>query len=121
MHEDDDPVFCPILQFLALAFADQAFATDDLRSAKQLQNARVQPPLNCQIFQWKDSILDIPVFRQPVQVAEGVRTSPDRAWQYDHFHPSLKTLGLATGFREIISIYAIRRETGNVMNGMEQK
>lgn len=119
MHEDDDTVFCPVLQFLALAFADQAFATDDLRLAKQLQNARVQPPLNCQIFQWKESILDIPVFRQPVQVAEGVRTSPDRAWQYDQFHPSLKILGLATGFREIISIYVIRRETGNVMNGME--
>lgn len=119
MHEDDDPVFCPVLQFLALAFADQAFATDNLRSAKQLQNARVQPPLNCQIFQWKELILDIPMFRQPVQVAKGMRTSPDRTWQYDHFHPSLKTLGLATGFKEIISIYVIQRETGNVINGKE--
>lgn len=119
MHEDNDPIFCPVLQFLALAFADQAFTTDNLRSAKQLQNAQVQPSLNCQIFQWKESILDIPVFCQPVQIAEGVRTSLDCAWQYNHFHPSLKILGLATGFRKIISIYIIQWETGNVMKGIE--
>lgn len=35
---------------------------------------------------------------------------------YDHFHSSLKTLGLATGFQHVISPYVIRRETGNVMN-----
>lgn len=119
MHEDDDPVFCPVLQFLAIAFADQAFAADDLQLVEQLRNTRVEPPLRCQIFNWKESMLDVPVFRQPVQVAEGLRTSPDRAWKYEHFHPSLKTLGLATGFKEIISIYVIRRETGNVMNGKE--
>lgn len=62
MHEDNDLVFCPIFQFLTLAFADQAFATVYLRSAKQLQNVRVQPLLNCQNFQWKESILDILVF-----------------------------------------------------------
>ncbi len=120
MHEDDDPVFCPVLQFLAIAFADQAFAIADLLSPEQLQNARVQPLFHCQIFQWKESILDIPVFCQPIQVTEEMRTSPDRKWQYDNFHPSLKTLGLATGFKEIISIYLIRQETGNIMNGIEQ-
>ena len=59
---------------------------------------------------------DITVLRQPIHVAEGTRTSLDRAWKYEQFHSALKTLGLATGFKEPISVYVIRRETGNVMN-----
>lgn len=104
MHEDDDPVFCPVLQFLATAFADQAFAAKDLQSVDQLDNVRVSPPRRCQIFRWKESIQDIPVFRQPIWVAEETRTLPDRAWKYEHFHSSLRSLGSATGFREIISV-----------------
>ena len=119
MHEDDDSVFCPILQFLAIAFADQAFAAADLQSVEQLRNVRIQPPLRAQIFHWKESMKDIPVLRQPIHVAEGTRTSLNRAWKYEQFHSALKTLGLATGFKEPISVYVIRRETGNVMNGMK--
>lgn len=43
MHEDDDPVLCPIFQFLAIAFADQAFAANDSQSVDQLDNERVSP------------------------------------------------------------------------------
>lgn len=78
MLEDDDPDFCPGLHFLAIAFANQAFATEDLQSIDQLDNVRMSPPLRCQIFHCKESIQNVPVFRQPSRVAEGTRTSPDR-------------------------------------------
>lgn len=45
----------------------------------------------------------------------------DYAWQYNQFYFFLKTLSLATKFREIISIYIVQQETGNVMNNIEQK
>lgn len=77
MHEDYDPVFCPVLHFLATAFADQAFTAEGLQSVDQLDNVRVSP-LRCQIFHWKESIQNVPVFRQPIRVAEGIQTSPDR-------------------------------------------
>lgn len=103
MHEDDDPVLCPIFQFLAIAFADQAFAANDLQSVDQLDNVRVSPSslpdFSFFIFHWDQSMQNVPVFRQPIQVAEGIRISPDRAWTYENFHSSLKTLGLATGFQ----------------------
>lgn len=40
-------------------------------------------------------MLDIPMFRQHVQFDKGTRTSPDRAWKYEHLQPALKALGLA--------------------------
>ena len=76
---------------------------------------RIQPPLHCQIFHWKESIKDTPVFRSPTGAAEGVQTSSDRPWKYAHFHSALKILGHATGFKDTISSYVIKRETGNVM------
>ena len=78
MHENDDPVFCPILQFLAIAFADQVFETADLQFIEQFRNVRIQPLFRCQIFRWKESIKNILVFRSPTGVAERVRTSSDR-------------------------------------------
>ncbi|KAI9765002.1 MAG: hypothetical protein M1840_007924 [Geoglossum simile] len=120
IHEDDDPAFCPVLQFLALAFADRAFEASNLQSAQDLRRVRIDPPLMCQIFHWKESILDIPVFRQAKRVVGGIMTSPDRAWQYDSFQPSLRILGKATGFKHPITVYSIRRETGNIMNAVSE-
>ena len=59
-------------------------------------------------------MLDIPVFRQAKRGVGGIATLPDRAWQYDSFQPSL---GKAT-VRHPITVYGIRRETGNIMNGV---
>lgn len=64
-------------------------------------------------------MLDIPVFRQPVQVGKGMRTSPDRACKYKIFQRALKALSLATRFKQVISVYVIRRATGSVVNGMK--
>lgn len=36
MYKDNDPVFCLLFPFLAIIFADQAFAIANLRSLKQL-------------------------------------------------------------------------------------
>lgn len=53
-------------------------------SVSQLDNVQVNHHLKCQNFQWKDEMLDTPVFRQPVQVGKGMRTSPDRACNLHH-------------------------------------
>lgn len=47
---DDDPVFGPILQFLAIAFSDQAFDAHSLHSVEQLRTVRVEPPFRCPDF-----------------------------------------------------------------------
>lgn len=61
--------------------------------------------------------MDIPVFRQPVKTVVGTRTSPDLAWRYEDFCSFLRTLGFATGFEDIITVYVLRQETGNMING----
>lgn len=34
------------------------------------------------------------LFRHHVQFDKGARTSPERAWKYEHLQPALKALGL---------------------------
>lgn len=69
---------------------------------------------------WRDEILDVPIFREPVKKVKGVRTSPTLAWKYKSFQRALSTLGRAAGFKHEISAYVLRRATGNVINGMER-
>lgn len=101
MHEDDDPVLCPFLHSLATAFSDRAFAAEDLQSAEQFQRVRVEPSLRCQIFHWKESMLDVPGSRQSVKTAQAVRTSSDRAWKYERFRLSLKPWVLRPAFKTL--------------------
>ena len=114
LHESIDLVSCAVLQFLALAFADKAFDADFYVS--KLSDVRVSHNHRSQIFPWRDEILDIPVFREPVKEVIGVRTSPTLAWKYDSFQRALSTLGRAAGVQHEISAYVLRRATGNVMN-----
>lgn len=52
---------------LRIAFADNAFAAVGF-SVNKLDDMR---PLKCQLFHWKDEMLDIPMFRHHVQVERG--------------------------------------------------
>lgn len=55
------------------------------------------------------SLLKLPRVRGPRRIVPG---------EMKDFRSSLKTLGLAIGFQDIITVYVIRPETGNMMNGM---
>ncbi|KAI9763324.1 MAG: hypothetical protein M1840_000589 [Geoglossum simile] len=116
-HEDTNLVFCPITLFLALAFADKAFAAPGLTSPEQLFALKVLPGLHEQRLPWKESILNVPVFRRSIRSEDGIRVSPNQALPYFDFHYSLKQLGRATGFLQTITTYCIRRATGNAIDG----
>lgn len=98
VHEDDDPVLCQFSSFLQSRSPTKLLPPTIYNLLISLTTCE-WAPLRCQIFHWEESMQSVPVFRQPIQVAEGIRTSPDRAWKYENFHSSLKSLGLATGFQ----------------------
>ena len=117
-HEDTNLAFCPITHFLALAFADEAFAAPDLVSPEQLFKLNVIAGLNEQPLPWKKSMRNIPLFRRSVRTKDGVQILPDQALPYSTYHPSLTRLGFATGFSEITTTYCLRRATANAVNGI---
>lgn len=62
-------------------------------------------------------MMDMPVFRAPVQTSKGAQTSPDEALTYSRYHEWVKRLGEETGFVQVLTTYCLRRATGNAING----
>lgn len=110
----------PILQFLAIAFADQAFAANDLQSVDQLDNVRVSP----------SSLPDFSLGGINAKCScvssthSSCRRNTDLArscveiWKLSLLS---KEFGSCDWISGIISVYVIRQETGNVVNGPQQK
>lgn len=60
-------------------------------------------------------MLDVSMFRESKQITQGFRTSFDEALIYGKYHDWVKRLE-ETGFVQIMTIYCLRRATGNVIN-----
>ena len=54
--------------------------------------------LNCQPIPWKEDILDVPLFRTPMQTSRGCTIAADTALFYDKYYEWIKRLGEETGF-----------------------
>jgi hypothetical protein len=75
-HErDDNLVFCPILYVLALAFADNAFASEWINCLEDLEAFQVPSHLQSLLLSWKESMLEVLVFRRAVSEGGQIVTS----------------------------------------------
>ena len=99
----------PIMFFLPLAFADHAFK--DIASVDQFWNIRPPSGTKQFEFQWRDSILDEPVFRY---ITKGNVT--DEPWHTGQMYSQLKVLVQAAGYRKgSITIHTLRRGFANAI------
>jgi len=73
--------------------------------------------MKAMLVHWKPSMLKIPIFRQVVQTAEGFQTSKWKCLPYSAYNHYLDRLGWETGFPEKLTHYAMRRGTGNAVDG----
>ncbi|KAI9855621.1 MAG: hypothetical protein M1824_005948 [Vezdaea acicularis] len=113
-HERDDHLaFCPILLFLALAFADEAF--EDVSSPEALNRIRVPPCREAIQFRWKNSMLNIPIFRQTESTVNGPRISPTRALPASDYAAYLGKLSLSAGLERKVTPYCLRRGGANAI------
>ncbi|KAL9049391.1 MAG: hypothetical protein Q9162_007245 [Coniocarpon cinnabarinum] len=116
-HErEDNLTMCPILHMLALALADEAFEAG-IRSVEDIYRLRVTGGRNSLELRWKESMLDVPVFRRLVSSKEGITTSSTRALTYNVFNKSLRDLGQRAGLRWPLTPYCLRRAAGNALDG----
>ena len=91
-----------------MAFADDAFEAPDLTSPGRLYNLQVERGLRQRRVTWKESVLDTPLFRD----------SEGRALRYSVLAHQLRNLGKATGFKEVLTSYCLRRGTANSISGV---
>jgi hypothetical protein len=88
-----------------------------LQSAEPFFTTKLKNPMKAMLVHWKPSMLKIPIFRQAVQTAEGFQTSKWKCLPYSTYTHYLDRLGWETGFPEKLTHYAMRRGTGNAVDG----
>ena len=113
---DTNPLFCIISHIISLACDDDAYLFPNI-NPKTVLTLGVLKGLNCQPIPWKEDILDVPLFRAPVQSSRGCAIAADTALSYDKYHEWIKRLGEETGFVQVFTTYCLRRATGNAING----
>ena len=102
-----------MLLLLSLAFADQAFKATSLKSPKDIIRL-LSVPLQKQAlqFEWKDSMLDVPIFRS---LAESHVVHSTKALPYCRLLQQLKSLGAAAGYKGSVTPYYFRRGAANAL------
>lgn len=116
-HEHDELIFCPILHFLALAFADNAFASPHISNLDDIYQIRIENFKESIELSWKKEMMKVPVFRRPVRRLNGMDISSNMAEQYDHFRTDLLRLGKNAGFMPPLTSYCLRRGAADVVDG----
>ena len=112
LHETrSDPILCPVMNLLALAFADDAF--ECLRSPQDLMILKVPAQRQSLELKWKDVMLDEFVFRasDPNQVITSKPLS------YNSYRYNLREAGVKAGFPDNLTPYALRRGGANAIEG----
>lgn len=106
------PGQCPIIHFLGHAFADDAFKA--IRSPSQLKYLRVPSGKHGLQLEWKESMQNIPIFRQ--YQPDGT-VAPTRAMTYHDLAKQLAELGYRAKFRDVLRTYCLRRGAANAVDG----
>ena len=103
--------------FLSLACDDDAFEAEGLKTPEQILASIVPDDIGTKSIklEWKEHMRDIPIFRHP----DNGSTSEYQPLSYSLFNSYLQRLGRATGFEGKLTLYCIRRGTGNAVNGSQ--
>ncbi|PNP56824.1 hypothetical protein THARTR1_03122 [Trichoderma harzianum] len=111
LTEVDALIFDPIILMIIIGILDNAFDAN-IKSVDDIYRVRVQQPRRSYEFRWKEEKMEIPIFRQAVMTAAGVRTSETIALRYHTYLYYLQRLGINAGFMQVLTSYMIRRGAG---------
>jgi hypothetical protein len=95
------------MSFVTQAFDDEAFKSRYLRTPEQFWTLKIPSHKQTLQLQWKDSILDTPIFRNNDNIT----------MRYDELREPLVRLGTATGYPEVLTTYYTRRGFINAIHG----
>jgi len=116
LYEVDDLIFDAVILMVAIAVLDEAFK-EEVESVEDVYKIRVLPPRHSLQFNWKEDMLDTPVFRQPESVSGSIGTSKTQPIRYQTYMGYLQRLGIVSGFLQILTSYMIRRGSGESIEG----
>jgi integrase len=105
-------MFCPIMNLLALAFADGAFKEDGIKTPEDLFKLEIPHFKEVLAIQWKPECRETPIFRR----LEGSQISETKPLTFDEFNNYLKRLGVLAGYPQVLTSYVLRRGAANAID-----
>lgn len=111
---------CPIVHFLALAFADKAFhpsLIDAGLTVHRLYSFECAGGRSMIQFRFCDTVLDKPIFRPSVRVFNGREVDPQRALSSKPIGQWMARLGERAGFTHRLKPYCLRRDIATSLAG----
>ena len=115
-YEHECLMFCAVLHMLSLAFADDAFNSDDIRSVQDIYSHIVPDFKESILLRWKDEWMPRPIFRRACCMPGGLVTSSVKALPYRSYASQMSALGSGAGFRAGLTAYGFRRGASQVIN-----
>ena len=106
---------CPVIHFLALAFADNAFHPDLIAAGLCPEKLHgFKNPEGCITieFKFRDDILDVPLFHRYQRSLEGITVHPIKALSAKAIGEESRRLGQRAGLPHPFRPYCLRREVG---------
>lgn len=110
-------MFDAIVLIITLAFLDDAFRAESIKSVEDLFKKRVQAPRHSLHIKWKESWLNKPIIRQAVPTTNGIQTSDDKPLTYNTYLKYLQRLSKLVGFPQLLTPYCLRRGSGESVEG----
>ena len=111
---------CPILHFVAIAFAHNAFHPRLVSAGltpHTLHNFSSPDGRITIDFAFRDDILELLIFRRSTRSIEGVHVDPLKALSANSISYWTKRLGQRAGFDHSFQPYALQREVGTELTG----
>jgi Protein of unknown function (DUF3435) len=115
--EVEDLIFNLTLLVIVFGMDDDAFEAA-IKSVEDIFHVHVQAPRRNVQLRFKKSILNTSIVRQAVSSVHSIQTSPIKALRYKTFLYYFQRLGVASRMMQILTLYVIRRGTGNELDGM---
>jgi hypothetical protein len=113
---NDNLSFDNVLKLEALAFLDDAFLSDVIKTSQDIRNIYIPNHLYSVPLEIKPSMKEIPILRRAVRTTEGLVTSPTLALQYRQISSQNIKLGMDAGFENEFYFYTLRRGAGEALN-----
>ena len=107
-----NPMFCPIMNLFALAFADNAFKESCIKKPEDLFSFEIPHFKESLAIQWRPGCLGTPIFRH--QVDDTICDSTP--FTFRDFKYCIKRLGQLSGYPQVLTSYVLRRGTANAID-----
>ena len=115
-ERNDNLSFDPVMKLESLAFLDNVWMSERIKTPEYIRNIFIPDHLNCVPLEIKREMRDIPIFRRAVKTKEGFVTSPTLALQYPQISAQNIKLGMDAGFENEFYFYTLRRGAGEALN-----